>query len=136
MDNIDLELETSHLITLLLIILYSSSILLIAIFIQPLWLKTAIICFGIYNAIKTIRLHALKIEPDSIIKLWQEPNNRWFCQNKSGKIFSGKISPCSYINNQYMILLLRGAKKSHNILIAKDSLKYKDFRRLFAHIVS
>ena len=96
--------------------------------------KLFIILVLIYHGVLIIKTHALRITPQSPIRICCK-NDIWHIADRAGHHVYGKLNKFVYINKVLIILSVVPAKhgKPMMLLITQDSLPPLQFRRLSMH---
>ena len=133
-----LDIRPSRYLALFLLLLHGGALLVVMNLLVPLPVQLSLVGVCVLSFIYNLRLHALRLSPQAIIRLWQQEDGQWQLMNRQGQTFSGTLLGDSYLAQHILVLNFKIPHKRFitPLVLFSDALASKEFRRLRVHLIT
>jgi hypothetical protein len=131
MLKITIELKKSNALAILLLAIHLLALISCWLLFSGFFVKIFLLMGCLFSFVTAFSCYAWLLSINSIVKLWQEDDNVWYLQKKSGLITTATLQRDSYITSNFLLLNFATVpRRNVRVPIFADALNAHDLRRL------
>jgi hypothetical protein len=139
--NLQLNLHPSRYLLAFILLTHIGAMLLLLALPLQWWAMLLIECCLIGSFIYSVKKHIVRTDPKTIVKVWVDENNKWYCLQRDGETLEAKLRGDSVSSQPVVILNFdlnvldknqKPTTKKTTVLVFPDSVTKPEYRRLKA----